>query len=221
MFVSRAAALIAALALAAFAASAQQPGQVEMLNPPQPTEDATKVEVIEFFWYGCPHCYAIEPSVRAWLAKQPKDVVFKRVHPAIGGWEKHAEIYYTLEAMGLLDQMHQKVFDAIHKENLNLTDQKVRDAWLAKQGVDAAKFEGVAKSFTVATKLQRARQMAMSYKVDSVPKIVIDGKYVVPGEITPGVTAFANGMVDQVIATARKTKVAQSASAPAPAQAKK
>jgi protein dithiol oxidoreductase (disulfide-forming) len=221
MFVSRAATLLAALLITAFGAAAQKPGQVEMLSPAQSTEDPSKVEVIEFFWYGCPHCYAIEPSVRAWLAKLPKDVTFKRVHPAIGGWEPHAEIYYTLETMGLVDQLQQKVFDAIHKENVNLTDPKVRTAWLAKQGVDPAKYDAISKSFTVATKLNRARQMAINYKVDSVPKIVIDGKYVVPGEISPGVYAFANGTVDQVIAMARKTKVAQPATAAVPAQAKK
>ena len=206
----QAAVFLAALLLAGFGAFAQQSAPpIEVLNPPQPVESGGKIEVIEFFWYGCPHCYALEPSLISWLKTMPKDVVFKRVHPAIGGWERHAAIFYTLEAMGLLDQLHQKVFEAIHRQNLNLTNQKIRDEWLAKQGVDVAKYADVEKSFSVATKLQRARQMAMSYKVETVPRIVVDGKYVVPGE-----NAFLAGTVDQVIAMARRQKAAGGQSPP-------
>src|SRR5437868_14397460 len=110
----------ATLGLAAFCASAQQQPPYAKLEPQQPTEGGGKIEVIEFFWYGCPHCYALESDVNAWVKNAPKDVVFKRV-PAIPSeqWGQSAAIFYTLEAMGLLEQFHSKVFDAFHKHNLN------------------------------------------------------------------------------------------------------
>src|SRR5450759_2238590 len=113
--------LVAVLAFASAGAAWSQAGTpYSMLSPPQPTEGGGKIEVIEFFWYGCPHCYAIEPAVNAWLKTAPKDVVFKRV-PAFPNesWGQMTVMFYTLEAMGLLDQYHQKVFDAIHKQNVN------------------------------------------------------------------------------------------------------
>ena len=215
MFLRKAAALLAAIiAVAGFGLHAQQPGQpYELLSPPQPTESADKVEVIEFFWYGCPHCYALEPSLAAWVQKLPKDVVFKRVHANIGSWQAHATIYYTLEAMGMLDSMHPKVFEAIHKGGVRLDNPKARDEWLAKNGVEPAKFEEVSKSFSVVTKLQRARQMTASYKVDSVPKLVVDGKYIVTGE-----NVVRDGTLDQVIAMARRAHPAQGSAPAAPAK---
>jgi thiol:disulfide interchange protein DsbA len=216
MFLRKAAALFAALLVSAFAAFAQQPGQpYELLNPPQPTEGGDKIEVIEFFWYGCPHCYALEPSLVEWTHKMPKDVVFKRVHPNTGGWESHASIYYTLEAMGLLEQYHRKVFEAIHKDNVNLGNKRLREEWLAKNGIDPAKYAEVEKSFSVVTKMQRARQMASDYKIDSVPKLVVDGKYVVTGE-----NVIRDGTLDKVIDLARRSKASKPAAAPA-APAKK
>src|SRR5206468_1294299 len=154
-----------------------------LLNPPQPTEGGGKVEVIEFFWYGCPHCYALEPEVTAWLKRAPKDVVFKRV-PAYPSesWGEATKVFYTIEAMGVLPQYHQKVFDAIHKEGVNMNNQRQRDAWLAKNGIDPAKYAETEKSFTVASKLQRARQMTQSYKVDSVPRVIVNGKYYTSAE---------------------------------------
>src|SRR5215468_10201279 len=103
---SAAAALLLAAAGTAFA---QAPFRV--ISPPQPTE-SDKVEVIEFFWYGCPHCYHLEPVLNAWIKGIPKDVVFKRVPATSGGWVNLAQVYYTVEAMGLLDQLHGKIFDA-------------------------------------------------------------------------------------------------------------
>ena len=119
--------------LAVPAAFAQQ---FATLSPPQPTEGGGKIEVLEFFWYGCPHCYSLEPSVAAWAKKAPADVVFKRV-PAIpsDSWGEMAKIFYTLEAMNVLEQYHQKVFDAIHKDKVNMNNKKMRDEWFAKNGL--------------------------------------------------------------------------------------
>ena len=183
-------------------AVAQQPFTV--LNPPQPTEPG-KVEVTEFFWYACPHCYHLEPSVVSWAKNAPKDVVFKRMPAASGGWDKLASVYFTLEAMGILDQYHAKVFDAIHKQNINLAMPAVREEWLAKQGIDVAKYKDVEKSFAVMTKIQRAKQMSASYKVENVPMVVVDGKYVVTAT-SAGSQERIFQAVDQAIAIARREK---------------
>ena len=195
--------LAAVFAFAAAGAWAQAPTPFALLNPPQPTEGGGKIEVIEFFWYGCPHCYHLEPAVTAWLKTAPPDVVFKRVHAVPNAtWGVHATIFYTLESMGLVERLHQKVFDAIHKDNLNLANPKVRDDWLAKNGVDPAKYAEVEKSFTVVTKVARARQLTQSYKVDGVPRIFVGGKYYTAPELAGGDRTFA--VVNDLIAMARK-----------------
>lgn len=173
------------------------------LKQQQPAEVASaKIEVIEFFWYGCPHCYALEARVNEWLKTIPPDVVFKRV-PAYPSesWGQLARLYYTIEAMNLLPQLHQKIFDAIHKDNVNLVNPKIRDQWLAKNGVDPAKYAEMEKSFTVATNLQRAKQMTMNYKVDSVPRLVVNGKYYTSGELAGSpehIFPAVNEMIEKV-----------------------
>jgi thiol:disulfide interchange protein DsbA len=198
--------LVTVLAFAAAGASAQTTPPYATLNPPQATDGSGKIEVIEFFWYGCPHCNAMEPYVTAWLKTLPKDVVFKRVHafPA-ENWLPGVKMYYTLEAMGLLDQYHGKVFDAIHKQNVNLNRDDKRDEWLKANGIDPAKFAEVEKSFSVQTKIARARQLTQAYKVDSVPRFFVNGKYYTGSEQAGGNDKIMPA-VDQAIAAARKEK---------------
>ena len=193
----------AALAFTATGALAQPYSQ---LNPPQPTEGGGKVEVIEFFWYGCPHCYSLEPAVVSWAKKVPPDVVFKRV-PAVpsDAWADAARMFYTFEAMGKLDEYHQKVFDAIHKSNVNMNNKKTRDEWLQKNGIDPAKYAEVEKSFSVATKVNRAKQLTYAYKVDSVPRVAVNGKYFTTAEQAGSVDRVFQ-IVDQLIGMARKEK---------------
>ena len=195
----------ATLALAAFPSQAQQ-SSYATLSPPQPTEGGGKIEVIEFFWYGCSHCYNLEPAVTGWLKSVPKDVVFKRV-PAVpsDSWGEMARVFYTLEAMGHLDKYHQKVFDAMHQEKLNLANKKVREEWLAKSGIDVAKYNETEKSFSVATKMQRAKQLTYAYKVDSVPRLVVNGKYFTSAEQAGGAQNMFP-IVDQLIGMTRKEK---------------
>jgi len=207
----RIAAFAAALWLAASGAAL---AQFTLLNPPQPT-DGAKIEVIEFFWYGCPHCYHLEPSIAAWQKTAPKDVVFKRVPATTASWGTLATVYYTLEAMGVLDQYHTKVFDAMHKQNINLSNTGLREEWLAKQGIDVAKYRDVEKSFSVSTKISRAKQMTASYKIDSVPQLVVDGKFVVSAQSAGGQERMFQA-VDQAIAAARREKPAVVGSSPEP-----
>ena len=198
----------AAFALAAGGASAQNPTEFALVNPPQPSE-AGKIEVIEFFWYGCPHCARLEPFIQKWTAALPKDVVFKRMHALPGNsWIEHATLFYTLESMGLLDKLHTKVFDAIHSENQNLASKPVRDAFLTKNGVDLAKFAEVEKSFAVQTKINNARQKTASFKVDGVPMLFVNGKYFTSNTHAKGDTGRIMVIVDQLVDKARKENAA-------------
>jgi thiol:disulfide interchange protein DsbA len=198
--------LLTLAGLAAFAPQAvAQSALYATLVPPQPTDGGGKVEVTEFFWYGCPHCYAMEPYIAAWLKTKPQDVVFKRVPTYNENWAPMVSLYYTLEAMGVLDQYHTKVFDAIHKNNVNLNNKGKRDEWLKANGIDPAKFAEVEKSFTVATKIQRAKQLSQAYKVDGVPRFFVNGKYYTSSEQAGGAERVFL-VIDQLVASARKEK---------------
>jgi len=197
---------IAVLAFAALGAWAQAGAPYATLEPPQPTEGNGKIEVTEFFWYGCPHCYAMEPAVNAWLKNKPADVEFRRV-PAFPSesWGEMAKIYYTLEAMGKMPEFHSKVFDAVHKDHVNLLNKGKRDEWLKANGIDPAKYAEVEKSFSVVSKIARARQLTQAYKVDSVPRFFVAGKYYTSGEQAGGNDKIFP-TVDTMIAQARKEK---------------
>jgi thiol:disulfide interchange protein DsbA len=157
-----------------------------VLSPAQPTDAAPgKVQVIEVFWYGCPHCYALDPYLESWLKSKPGYVDFVRV-PIMWGdiHRSHARLFYTLQALGKLDQLHTQVFDEIHQRNDPLYVQGDPKATFQAQlkfavahGVNASAFTNAYNSFSVQTDLQRADDIDRRYKVDSVPTIVIDGKY--------------------------------------------
>lgn len=149
------------------------------LEKAQQTDSGKKVEVTEFFWYSCPHCDALEPSLAAWVKKNADKIVFKRVPVAFrDSFIPQQKLYYTIEALGLIDTLHPRVFRAIHVERQKLdTDKQILD-FIAKQGVDAKKFADTYNSFGVQTKVGRATQLQAAYKVDGVPMIAIDGRYV-------------------------------------------
>jgi len=140
---------------------------------------AGKIEVVEFFWYGCPHCNHFEPYLAAWAAKLPADVVFRRVpvvlHENPGAI--HQRLFYAVEAMGLLSSLHAKVFHAIHEEGLKLDKPELIADFVGKQGVDKTKFLAVMESFGVQTKCRQARTLADAYKIDGVPTVGIAGLY--------------------------------------------
>ncbi|MFZ3322135.1 MAG: thiol:disulfide interchange protein DsbA/DsbL [Usitatibacter sp.] len=192
-------------AAAAFTAAGAWAQSFQKMDAPQPTDGSGKIEVIEFFWYGCPHCYAMEPAVAAWLKTKPADVEFKRVPSYAGSWVSMAELFYTLEAMGKIETMHTKVFDAIHKDHLNLNNKKVLDKFLADNGIDPAEYDKVQKSFSVVNKLNRDKQLTMLYQVDSVPRFFIAGKYVTSGDIAHGNDKIMPA-IDEAIAAVRKEK---------------
>lgn len=176
-----------------------------VLDKQQPSDvPAGKIEVLEFFSYNCPHCAAFEPLLEAWARKLPADVVLRRVPvPFIGDFENKQRLYFALEAMGRLDDLHAKAFDAIHRQRLNLAGEKATAGWLTKQGVDMAKYNDIAKSFSVSTKLRRAAQLADVYKVEGVPALGIAGRYYTDGTLA-GSLERSLQVADALIAQARK-----------------
>ena len=202
-------AAVACLALAG-ATAAQVPGKKFVpINPPQPTQTAGKVEVIEFFSYACPHCASLQPSLAAWLKRKPADVEFRRV-PAVfnESWAPLAQLYYTLEAMGLVDKLHHDVFAAIHTQKVKLQDPKVLGEWIASKGVNRQKFNDTYNSFSVRSLAKRAVDAAGRYRVEFTPALVVDGRYLTgPSMTSAGNTIDYDGffkVVDELIATSRK-----------------
>jgi protein dithiol oxidoreductase (disulfide-forming) len=194
----------AALLFLPLGAAAQQ-FQYGEINPPQPVEaKAGKIEVIEFFWYGCPHCYRLEPYIEAWLKKLPPDVEFRRV-PAVFNqrWGHDAAVYYTLEAMGLVEKLHRPLFDAIHNDNLRTDNEAAMTEWLQKRGVDPKKFMDTMKSFGVQSKTRRATQQTVAYKIDGTPAMAVHGRYTVSADQGRSQQGMLQA-VDSLVAMARK-----------------
>lgn len=148
---------------------------------------AGKIEVVEFFWYNCPHCNAFEPMLETWIKTLPKDVAFRRVPVAFrDDFAPQQRLYYALEAMGLVEKLHAKVFAAIHVEKLDLSKASGIADWVAKQGVDMPKFNENYNSFSVATKATKATQLQNAYKVEGVPALGVTGRFYVDGERAKG-----------------------------------
>jgi protein dithiol oxidoreductase (disulfide-forming) len=171
----------------------------ELINPPQPVQNPDKVEVMEFFWYGCPHCYAFEPSVAAWLKNKPANVAFIR-QPAVFSdlWGKHAKAYFVAEALGIEDKTHADFFDAIQNKKQKLSSEEELGAFFAAHGVKADDFHAAYNSFMVDTKLRQAEGMGSRYGVTGVPTIIVNGKYRVSGS-TAGSQENIFKVVDELI----------------------
>jgi len=170
-----------------------------------PTEtEAGKVEVIEFFWYSCSHCNAFEPTFAQWVKNAPKDLLVRRMPVAFReDFAPQQRLFFTLEAMGLLDKIHGKVFQAIHGERLPLSTDASILAWVEKQGVDAHKFADTAKSFGVASKLKRAVQLQNDFKIEGVPSLGVAGKYYIDGTLA-GSMERALQVTDSLLAQVRQ-----------------
>jgi thiol:disulfide interchange protein DsbA len=164
---------------------------------------AGKVEVVEFFWYSCPHCNAFEPTLEAWVKKLPKDVAFRRAPVAFReDFIPQQRLYYALDAMGLVEKLHTKVFAAIHVEKLNLAKADAIVEWVARQGVDKAKFIEQFNSFGAATKSSRAAKLQNDYRVEGVPALGVAGKYYTDGSLARSMER-ALQVVDALIADVR------------------
>ena len=168
-----------------------------------------KIEVVELFWYGCPHCYAFEPVVNPWAEKLPSDVNFVRLPAMFGGpWDAHGQMFLTLEAMGVEHKVHAAVFNAIQKEGKRLTDKDEMADFLATQGVDKAKFLQTFDSFAIKGKIAKAKDLAKKYEISGVPTMIVDGKYRFDLG-TAGGPEQALNVADQLIAKERAAKTAK------------
>jgi protein dithiol oxidoreductase (disulfide-forming) len=153
------------------------------LKNPQPVESGKKIEVIEFFSYGCPHCNDLEPILDAWMRTLPPDVQFHRVPVMFQQrWEPLARIYYTLDALGEEARLSPAVFKAIHVEGLPLYDDKAFFDWAARQGLDRARVAETYNSFGVSSKFNRAKALAQTYNIQSVPTMIVDGRFMTSSE---------------------------------------
>jgi protein dithiol oxidoreductase (disulfide-forming) len=178
----------------------------QVIDPPVPTAAPNKIEVIEFFYYGCPHCYQLEPHLKSWLKQKPADVEFK-TQPAVfrESWLPLTKAYFALEATGNLARLHEKLFAALHDQNVPISTDDALFDWVEKQGVDRDKFADVYKSFGVQGKTQRAVQMTKEYRIAGTPSMVIDGKYITSGSMTGSHESMMK-VVDYLIAKARGGK---------------
>jgi thiol:disulfide interchange protein DsbA len=189
------------------AASAQGKFAYTELKQQQPAETSSgKVEVIEFFWYGCPHCYNLEAPLEHWLKKLPGDVQFVRV-PAILSerWQYDAAIYYTFEAMNLVPKLHRPFFDAIHRDGLRSDNPQALAEWLRKQGVDDKRFFDTMRSMGVDTRVRRAAHLTLAYRINGTPAMAVRGRYTVSAEQGRSHQGMLD-TVDHLVGLARKQK---------------
>ena len=175
------------------------------LDRPVPTDsEAGKIELIEFFWYSCPHCNAFEPTFAEWVKNAPKDVVVRRMPVAFrDDFAPQQRLFFTLEAMGLLDKLHAKVFQAVHLERLPLNTDASIQTWIEKQGVDKTKFADTFKSFGVASKLKRAVQLQNDFKIEGVPSLGVAGKFYIDGTLA-GTMERALQVAESLLAQVRQ-----------------
>jgi len=198
--------LAATLALLPLLGRAQAPGRslaYTTLKKPLPVEAQGKIEVVEFFWYGCIHCYHMEALLEAWVPKLPPDTQFRRI-PAVFGdprFVHDAAIFYSFEALGLLDKLHRPFFDAIHLNRLRTTSSEALADWLTRNDVDAKKFETTMASFGVQTKVRRAGQLTAAAAIDGTPALAVQGRFTISAEQGPtqeGMLATAARLVEVV-----------------------
>ena len=197
-------------ALVGLVSARAQGGPVEgthyvRLSQPVPAGPAGKIEVIEFFWYGCPHCNAFESTLEPWVKQLPADVAFHRVPVAFSAepFVAHQHIFYALDSLGLVAAMHRKVFYAIHNDRLRLDKPADISAFMGRNGVDAAKFMEAYNSFAVQAKAKQATQQAAAYKIDGVPAIGIQGRYYTSGSLA-GTNEKALAVADFLMQRVRK-----------------
>ncbi|HJV53392.1 MAG TPA: thiol:disulfide interchange protein DsbA/DsbL [Noviherbaspirillum sp.] len=225
---------LVALTASATPANPQNGVDYRALSHPQQTESGKKVEVTEFFWYSCPHCFAFEPDLEAWVKKQGDNIVFKRVPVAFReSMIPEQKLYYALEAMGKAEEMQRKIFNAIHVQHLPLNNDAAITDYIAKQGIDKQKFLDLYNSFGVQSKARRAAQQQQAYEIDGVPTIAVDGRFLTSPSIVsasmgnvsePALMAGTLQVMDWLVAKVVKEKAPQAAvpaAKSAPAKASK
>ena len=173
------------------------------LSSPVAVAEPGKIEVVEMFWYGCPHCYAFEPTINPWVEKLPADVNFVRIPAMFGGaWDAHGQLFLTLQAMGVEHTVHEAVFNAIQKEHKPLIKPEDMADFVATQGVDKGKFLQTFNSFAIKGQITKAKELAKKYEISGVPTMIVNGKYRFDLGTAGGAEQTLN-VADQLIAKER------------------
>lgn len=177
------------------------------LIEPQPVEARGQVEVIDFFWYGCPHCNDLQPALEGWLKRKPADVALRRI-PVIlrDSWSPHARIYYTLEQLNEAERLHQKVYYSYHVERLHMSKPDVMVEWAVRNGIDRKRWLDAYYSPEVDAKVERAKKLSEAYTVEGTPTLVVDGRYLTSGSLAPSLDGMIP-VLEDLIRIARQQRV--------------
>ncbi len=179
--------------------------EYQTLPTPWPNQSGGKIEVVEFFWYGCPYCNAMEPVLKAWMSRQAPDVVLRQVHPGMSaGWRMHQQMYFTLEVMGKVEALHDRIYEALHMQMADLGKRDLIVDFVARNGVDRAQFLATFDSPEVRTRMAKANEMAKAFKLDGVPLFGVAGKYTTDTSMA-GSREGALRVMDYLIARERGT----------------
>ena len=198
--------LVSALSIIAVPANSS-PAGFQQVPDPATRPNPTRIQVIDFFWYGCPYCNLFEPQLEDWLDSKPDNVDFIRIPAVIrSGWSNHARAFYTAEALGLLGTLHSQLFAAIHEEDRDLNDRDELSRIFADQGIERARFEEAFNSAAVNRKVQEAGTLTRRYGIDSVPAIVVNGQYRTNPVLAGGASRVLDAVNDLIASEQNQTK---------------
>lgn len=205
--------IASALALLVFftgTGAAQQPASKQPVRAeieyqvikPQPVAAANGIEVIDFFWYGCPHCHNLQPALERWISRKPADVTVRRI-PAIlrDSWAPHARIYYTLEALGEVERLHQRVYHGYHVEELSMSKPEVMSEWSVRNGIARERWDEAYNSPAVQRKVEEAARLSRAYSIAGTPSLVVNGRYLTSGSMGESLNStvlILDGLVSKV-----------------------
>lgn len=191
--------------LAAGTTAAQQPIRADIeyrIIKPQPVSVSNGIEVIDFFWYGCPHCHNLQPALERWISRKPADVTVRRI-PAIlrDSWAPHARIFYTLEALGEVERLHQRVYHGYHVEELSMSKPEVMSEWAVRNGIARERWDEAYNSAAVQRKVEEAARLSRAYSIAGTPSLVVNGRYLTSGsmgETLNSTVLILDGLVSKV-----------------------
>lgn len=196
----------------ALAQASPKPGEFQRISPSRPVATGEKIEVLEFFYYGCPVCYEFQPHLTRWLVQGPQYISIRHI-PTLPsetsenqeGWTRFARLHYTLAALGQMTRLHWPIYDNFHFDGLQLNDEKVMLEWVGKNGVDREKFLAIYTSAEIQAQVEEARRLMAAYDVRAVPTIVVDGKYLSTARMAGGTRQLIQ-VVDSLVKQARKER---------------
>lgn len=204
--------LVTLLASQVFAQPGPKPGEFQRLSPPRQVSTGDKIEILEFFYYGCPICYEFQPHLTRWLVQNPDNISIRRIPtlPSEGsenqeGWIRFARLHYTLAALGQVSRLHWPIYDNFHFDGLQLNDEKIMVEWVGKNGIDKEKFLATYNSSEVLSQIEEARKLMTTYDIRAVPTVVVDGKYLSTARMAGGTRQLIQ-VVDSLVKQARKER---------------